>query len=71
MQNKKTMMSEEHIQKRETTLGRWFPFALYGINVFLWFLTGLLFGQWQLLWLAFLPLAALAVYWFRTRTILP
>jgi hypothetical protein len=58
---------EEHISKRETPSGRWWPVAFYGLNVVLWIVTGVVFGAWDLLWLAILPLPALALYLYRTR----
>ena len=60
-------MSIDHVRKRKTGLGRWFPFIVYGLYTLSWLLTGILFGQWQLLWLVVLPLASLVLYWIRTQ----
>jgi hypothetical protein len=56
-----------HIARRETAPGRWWPVAFYSVNVILWFVTGVVAEAWGLLWLAFLPLPALALYLWRTR----
>lgn len=57
----------EHIARRETPAGRWWPVAFYSVNVFLWFITGVVAGAWDLLWLVVLPLPALALYLWRIR----
>jgi len=60
-------MQEDHIRKRETPLGRWFPLCIYSVNVILWVITGILAGAWNLLWLAVFPLPALGLYLLRTQ----
>jgi hypothetical protein len=57
----------EHVRKRETPPGRWWPAAFYGVIFILWMVTGIVAGVWDLLWLAILPLPALALYLWRTR----
>ena len=56
----------EHVQKRETALGRRFPALLYTLNLLLWVATAVAAGAWEFLWLAILPLPALILYWWRT-----
>ena len=60
-------MSEAHIDKRATPLGRWAPVMFYTMNWVLWLITGLWAGAWELLWLAVLPLPVLGLYLWRTR----
>jgi hypothetical protein len=33
---KATTLREDHVSKRETPLGRWFPVILYAVNLALW-----------------------------------
>jgi len=61
------MIMQDHAKKRETHVGRLFPFAFYMINFALWFVTGIIAGAWDLLWLAILPLPFLILYLLRTR----
>lgn len=56
-----------HVAKRERFAGRWAPAAFYVLNVSLWFLTGAVFGAWDLLWLAVWTVPALALYVWQTR----
>jgi hypothetical protein len=60
------MMTQDHVKKRETPVGRWLPFAFYTVNFVMWFVTGIMTGAWDLLWLAILPLPALILYLLRT-----
>lgn len=64
-------MEEDHVSKRETTLGRWLPVSFYTVNFALWIVTGILAGAWDLLWLAVLPLPALGLYLRRTQPVAP
>ena len=65
--NVNTQNQEDHISKRETLPGRWWPVAFYGVNFVLWLITALAVGAWDLLWLAILPLPALGLYLYRTN----
>lgn len=47
--------------------GRWLPVFFYVLNVILWFLTGMIFEVWDLLYLVFLTVPALALYIWQTR----
>lgn len=58
---------EQHIARRASHTGRLAPAVLYGLNVTLWFLTGVIVEAWDLLYLILLPLLPLAVYLRRTR----
>jgi len=60
-------MSEVHVDKRETPLGRWAPVMFYAVNWLLWLITGLGADACGLLWLAVLPLPALGLYLWHTR----
>ncbi len=60
-------MHEDHVNKRETPLGRWLPVSFYSVNFILWIVIGILAGAWKLLWLGVLPLPALGLYLLRTR----
>ena len=59
-------MQQDHVKKRETPVGRWLPFSFYTVNFVLWFITGIMAGAWDLLWLAVLPLPSLILYLLRT-----
>lgn len=59
--------TEKHIARRESLWGRWVPVVFYGLNVALWFLTGIVFEARDLLYLTVLALPALALYVWRTR----
>ena len=59
--------TEKHIAVRESLWGRWVPAILYALNVALWFLTGVVFEAWGLLYLVILTLPALALYVRQTR----
>ena len=59
-------MQQDHVKKRETPVGRWLPFSFYTVNCVLWFVTGIMAGRWDLLWLAILPLPSLILYLLRT-----
>jgi hypothetical protein len=56
---------EDHIHKRETRLGRWFPAAVYLANYLLWVVTGIRARTFDFLWLSILPLPALILYLVR------
>jgi ABC-type transport system involved in cytochrome bd biosynthesis fused ATPase/permease subunit len=58
---------EKHIAIRGSFLGRWAPAGFYALNVALWFLTGIVFEAWDLLYLVFVTLPALALYVRQTR----
>jgi len=60
-------MSEAHVNKHETPLGRWAPVMLYAVHRVLWRITGLWAGAWEVRWLAVLPLPALGRSLWRTR----
>lgn len=66
---RETMRSarEAHVAKRERPAGRWAPAAFYLLNVVLWFMTGVVFAAWDLLWLVVLTVPALMLYVWRTR----
>jgi len=64
---KATTLREDHVSKRETPLGRWFPVAFYAVNLALWIATGIRVAAWDLLWLAVLALPVLGLYWWTTR----
>jgi hypothetical protein len=50
---KATTLREDHVSKRETPLGRWFPVILYAVNLALWIAAGIgekcgiCFGLWS------------------------
>ena len=60
-------LREDHVSKRETPLGRWFPVILYAVNLALWIATGIRVEAWDLLWLAVLALPVLGLYLWTTR----
>jgi len=60
-------MHHDHVNKRETPVGRWLPVLFYTANLFLWLLTGVAAGLTELAWLVILPLSALALYLARTK----
>ena len=51
---KATTLREDHVSKRETPLGRWFPVVLYAVNLALWIAAGIGVEAWDLLWLVVL-----------------
>ncbi len=57
---------EDHVHKRETRLGRWFPAAAYLANYLLWVATGIRAGAFDFPWLSILPLPALILYLVRS-----
>lgn len=59
-------MQQDHVKKRETPVGRWLPFFFYTVNLVLGFVTGIVAGAWDLLWLAVLALPSLILYLLRT-----
>ena len=56
------MLTQDHVKKRETPVGRWLPVTFYIVNFALWFVTGIIAGAWDRLWLAILPLPFLILY---------
>jgi len=60
-------MKKDHVYRRQTPLGRWLPAAFYTLNLAMWMAAALMAGAWRLLYLALLPLAALAAYMLRTQ----
>jgi hypothetical protein len=64
---KATTPREDHVSKRETPLGRWFPVILYTVNLALWIATGIRVEAWDLLWLTVLALPVLGLYLWTTR----
>jgi len=60
-------MHHDHVNKRETPVGRWLPVLFYTANLFLWLLTGVAAELTELAWLVILPLSALALYLARTK----
>jgi len=58
---------EEHVAKRRSFPGRWAPAAFYVLNVALWFLTGVVFAAWDLLWLVVLTIPAITLYVWQTQ----
>ena len=63
------MMLQDHVKKRETSIGRWLPFSFHMVNFMLWFVTGIMVGAWDLLWLGVLALPSIVLYILRTGTI--
>lgn len=61
------MSMEKHVAARSSFPGRWVPAVFYALNVALWFLAGIVFEAWDLLYLVFVTLPALALYVWRTR----
>ena len=57
---------DEHVARRERFAGRWGSAAFYVLNVLLWFLTGVAFEAWDVLWLVVLTVPAIALYVWRT-----
>ena len=64
---KATTLRKDHVSKRETLLGRWFPVILYAVNLALWIAAGIGVEAWNLLWLAVLALPFLGLYLWTTR----
>ena len=64
---KTTTLREDHVSKRETPLGRWFPVTFYAVNLALWIATGIRVEAWDLLWLVVLALPVLGLYLWTTR----
>jgi hypothetical protein len=64
---KATTLRGDHVSKRETPLGRWFPVILYTVNLVLWIATGIRVEAWDLLWLTVLALPVLGLYLWTTR----
>ena len=64
---KATTLREDHVSKRETPLGRWFPVTLYAVNLALWIAAGIGVEAWDLLWLVVLALPVLSLYLWTTR----
>jgi hypothetical protein len=64
---KATSLREDHVSKRETPLGRWFPVILYVVNLVLWIAPGIRVEAWDLLWLVVVALPALGLYLGTTR----
>lgn len=58
---------EKHVAARSSFPGRWVPAVFYALNVALWFLAGIVFEAWDLLYLVFVTVPALALYVWRTR----
>ena len=58
---------EKHIGVRGRFLGRWAPAIFYALIVALWFLTGIAFEAWDVLYLVLVTLPALALYVRQTR----
>jgi hypothetical protein len=63
---KATILREDHVSKRETPLGRWFPVILYAVNLALWIAAGIGVEAWDLLWLVVLALPVLGLYLWTT-----
>jgi len=59
-------MSDDHVRRRESRLGRWFPVAVYLANYLLCVAAGIWARAFDLLWLAVLPLPALVLYLARS-----
>jgi len=60
-------MYEDHVYLQQTTMGRWLPAVFYSVNLGIWMLTAIVAGAWDLIFLAILPMPALAVYVVRTQ----
>ncbi len=60
-------MEKAHVYLKQTKAGRWIPAGFYLVNWGLWILTAVTAGAWHLLYLAVLPVPALAIYLLRTR----
>ena len=56
----------EHLLKRDTAFGRWFPAILYLVNVVGVLVTGVAVGAADLMYLALFPLSAVILYVWRT-----
>ena len=63
---KATTLREDHVSKRETPLGRWFPVILYAVNLALWIAAGIGVKAWYLLWLVVLALPVLGLHLWTT-----
>lgn len=61
------MQDNNHVLRRESSWGRWFPFGLFALNIVSWIVTALLFHQERFLALVLLPLVPLVLYVARTR----
>ena len=66
MATKATTLREDHVSKRETPLGRWFPVILYAVNLALWIAAGIRVEAWDLLWLVVLAFPVLGLYLWTT-----
>lgn len=60
-------MNEDHVYRRQNPMGRWLPAVFYSVNLGIWMLATIVAGAWDLLFLAILPMPALAVYVLRTQ----
>ena len=60
-------MNEDHVYRRQTPMGRWLPAVFYSVNLSIWMLTAIVTGAWDLIFLAILPMPALAVYVVHTQ----
>jgi hypothetical protein len=63
------MDRNDHIAKRESTLGRWLPATFYVANIASWLATAVTIGSTQFLVLSLFTLPALALYLWRTRNL--
>ena len=60
-------MNEDHVYRQQTPMGRRVPAVFYSVNFGIWMLTAIVAGAWDLIFLAILPMPALAVYVVRTQ----
>ncbi|MBN2350762.1 MAG: hypothetical protein JXJ22_18130 [Bacteroidales bacterium] len=51
----------------ESQKGRWLPVFFYGCNILTWLVIGLLFRQFNFLWLLVFPIAAILLYIYSIR----
>jgi len=61
------MYRNDHIAKRESTLGRWLPATFYVANIASWIATAVTIGATRFLLLSLFTFPALALYLWRTR----
>ncbi len=61
------MQNNNHVMRRESRWGRWFPFWLFVLNIASWILAALLFHQERFLWLVWLPAVPLVLYVVRAQ----
>ena len=53
-------MNEDHVYRRQTPVGRWLPAVFYSVNFWIWMVTDIVAGAWDLIVLAVLSIPTLA-----------